>query len=144
MQQGRHLLLLTCRWKQIQFSKRWVFLYLEFRTMGKVQKPSSSDCYTPLSGSFRFCLNHSLLIRNFISRDAPWYHRKLSSNDIKINIQNKNRSELWLSTPITILSRQANHLSIKIDKISDTTFRRRELKIINHIFTRFGHVNWFC
>jgi hypothetical protein len=31
--------------KQIQFPKHCVFLYLEFRTMDKVQKPSNSVCY---------------------------------------------------------------------------------------------------
>jgi hypothetical protein len=32
--------------------------YLEFRTMGKVQKPSDPDCYAPLSEPFRFLLEY--------------------------------------------------------------------------------------
>jgi hypothetical protein len=39
--------------KQIQFPKRHVFYSLEYRTMEKVQKPSNSMCYTPLSEPFR-------------------------------------------------------------------------------------------
>jgi hypothetical protein len=35
------------------FPKRCVFLFIEFRTMDKVQKPSSNECYTPSSESFR-------------------------------------------------------------------------------------------
>jgi hypothetical protein len=34
---------LTSRWKQIQFLKRSVFWYLEFRRMGKVHKPNNFE-----------------------------------------------------------------------------------------------------
>jgi hypothetical protein len=42
--------------------KRCVFLYLEFRAMDKVQKPSNSGCYTPSSKSFilHMCLVYGL------------------------------------------------------------------------------------
>jgi hypothetical protein len=32
--------------KQIQFPKRCVLWFLDYRTMGKVQKSSNSECYT--------------------------------------------------------------------------------------------------
>jgi hypothetical protein len=38
----------------IQFPKRRAFLYLEFWTVVKVQKPSNSECCTPPSEPFRF------------------------------------------------------------------------------------------
>jgi hypothetical protein len=40
--------------KQIQFPTRYVFQYLEFRTMDKVHKRSNSDCYKPSSEPCRF------------------------------------------------------------------------------------------
>jgi hypothetical protein len=33
----------------VQLPKRLFSSYLEFRTIGKVQKPSDSECYTPSS-----------------------------------------------------------------------------------------------
>jgi hypothetical protein len=39
--------------KQIQFPKRRIFYFLEYRTMGKVHKPSNSVCYTASSEPFR-------------------------------------------------------------------------------------------
>jgi hypothetical protein len=42
----------TWGWKQFQLPKRRVFYSLEYRTMGKVQKPSNPLCYTPSSEPF--------------------------------------------------------------------------------------------
>jgi hypothetical protein len=53
-QQSKYLPLLIRRRKQIQFAKRYVFWYLEFRTMDRVQKASNSEYYTPLSDIFKF------------------------------------------------------------------------------------------
>jgi hypothetical protein len=39
--------------KHIRFPKRCVFKFLKYRTMGKVQKPSNSEYYTPSSEPFR-------------------------------------------------------------------------------------------
>jgi hypothetical protein len=47
---------LTWGWKHIQFPKRCVFYLVEYRTMGKVQKPSNSEWYTPSSEPFRMYL----------------------------------------------------------------------------------------
>jgi hypothetical protein len=38
---------LTWKRKQIQFPKRCVFLFIKYRTMDKVWKPSNSEQYTP-------------------------------------------------------------------------------------------------
>jgi hypothetical protein len=43
--------LLLTFWTQIQFPKRCVFWFVEIRTMDKVQKLSSNECYTPSSES---------------------------------------------------------------------------------------------
>jgi hypothetical protein len=39
--------------KQIQLPKRCILQFFEYRTMGKVQKPSNSECYTPSSEPFK-------------------------------------------------------------------------------------------
>jgi hypothetical protein len=71
--------------KQIQFPKRCVFSFLEYRTMLKVQEPSNSVCCTPSSDPFRiyfyvfiFCCvgcNTDLILTNcpsfFRSTPAP-------------------------------------------------------------------------
>jgi hypothetical protein len=49
----------TTFWKLDLFPKRCVSLFMESRTMDKVQKPSSNECYTPSSEPFR---RHLLLI----------------------------------------------------------------------------------
>jgi hypothetical protein len=47
---------LTWKRKQIQFPKRCVFYFLEYRTMDEVRKPSYSEYYTPSSEHFRIYL----------------------------------------------------------------------------------------
>jgi hypothetical protein len=47
--------------KQIQFPKRCVLWFVEIRTMDKVQKLSSNECYTPSSEPLR-------MYEEFISR----------------------------------------------------------------------------
>jgi hypothetical protein len=37
----------------MHFPKRHFYYFLEYRTMGKVQKPSNSECYMPSSEPFR-------------------------------------------------------------------------------------------
>jgi hypothetical protein len=47
---------LTWGRKQIQFPKRCVLLFLEYRTMDKVQKPSSPERHVPSSEPFKVYL----------------------------------------------------------------------------------------
>jgi hypothetical protein len=47
--------------KQIQFPKRCVLCFLEYRRMEKVQKPSNSVCYTRSSEPFRCCFVPSII-----------------------------------------------------------------------------------
>jgi hypothetical protein len=62
LESSRRLPSLTWGRKQVQFPKRCVFWYLEFRTMDKVHKPSNSECYTASSEFFGLYCN--LLVKD--------------------------------------------------------------------------------
>jgi hypothetical protein len=59
--------------KQIQFPKRRIFQYLEFRTMDEVHKRSDSECYKPPSEAFSFQLVLSVSSRSMTESTVEWF-----------------------------------------------------------------------
>jgi hypothetical protein len=83
--------------KQIQFPKHRVFYSLEYQTMEKVQKPSNSVFYTPLSEQFRI----------YMSDCSSWIHcfslfnplRGVKLHLMKVKLINLLHSR-WSTVPI--------------------------------------------